>query len=447
MGEKTPSIVRLLLFAICSYAVTIIAIVIGFVCQFVYWLLFDSFGRREKRSQRKFQHANEFLDDDEFYAVIIGAGFSGIGSAIKLRKLGTKNFIILERNGHIGGTWYANTYPGCACDVPSNLYSYSFEPNPRWSYFFSRQPEIQNYIEHCAKKYDICRHIQFKTNVNELRWIEEKNLWQITTCSNEKEKTLFARFVIAGSGPLSNASYPKDIPGLDQFRGDLFHTARWQNDVELRNKRVAVIGTGASAIQVVPAIQQMNLEKLFVFQRTPPWTIPRVDRKVTEFEKMLFTWFPSLQQAIRRGLYWSREALVLSFGYRWPLRFVNETLVRHHLRTQVKDERLREKVTPTWELGCKRVLITSDWYPALQKPNVQLVTDRIREVRSNSIVTIDGDEYPVDIIILATGFETQKFSIPTFGIAGCSLLDQWAETMQVNYFSNKLNFSFFFSFR
>ena len=433
MGQSVLSIVRLLLFVLFNYLVTFVAIVIGFTSQLIYWLLFDSFGRRQKRAERKLQHAHESIAGDQYYAIIIGTGFSGLGMAIKLNQLGMDNYILVERHGHVGGTWYTNTYPGCTCDVPSNLYSFSFEPNPKWSHFFGRQPEIAEYLEHCTDKYDIRRHIQFNTTVTELRWIEERQLWEVTVRSNEDEKRLHARVVFAGSGPLSNAAYPTDIAGAKDFQGEIFHTARWKKGLDVRNKRVAVIGTGASAIQVVPAVQKMGVSQLLVFQRTPPWVIPRIDRRVSDLEKRLFTWFPVLQRLIRRGIYWAREAYVLSFVYRWSFRFVNEELVKYNLRTQVKDEKLRKKVTPPFDFGCKRVLVTSDWYPALQQPNVQLITNRIREVRPHSIVTYDGDEYLVDTLIWATGFETQKFSIPIFGINGLSLAKQWSETMQVEF--------------
>ncbi|CAF2815917.1 unnamed protein product [Rotaria sp. Silwood2] len=208
------------------------------------------------------------------------------------------------------------------------------------------------------------------------------------------------------------------------------HTAEWDKTIDFKNKRVAVVGTGASAIQVVPEIQQMNVSELFVFQRTPPWIIPRDDRRISDFEKRLLTYFPIIQKLIRRCLYWSREALVLSFGYRWPTRYVNQELVMSNLNREIKDIELRRKVTPPWDLGCKRVLISSDWYPTLQKPNVKLVTNRIREIKSHSIISQNGDEYPVDIIIWSTGFQTQKFALPIYGINGCSLDEQWSETMK-----------------
>ncbi len=266
----------------------------------------------------------------------------------------------------------------------------------------------------------------------------------MTTQSENQEKILFTRIIIAGSGPLSNASYPRDIVGIDKFQGEMFHTAKWNKSIDFTNKRVAVIGTGASSIQVVPEVQQMGVSQLLVFQRTPPWVVPRIDRRVSQFEKRLFAYFPIIQKFIRRCIYWSREAYVLSFAYRWPIRYVNQGLVQYNLNTQVNDLELRKKVTPKWDLGCKRVLVTSDWYPALQKSNVKLVTNLIREIKSHSIVTYDGDEYPVDIIIFSTGFEAQKFSIPTYGINGCSLAEQWSETMKAYRGVTVPNFPNFF---
>ena len=437
MEQTSPSTIRLLLFVITGYFITIIAILIGLISQFVYWLVFDSFGRCKKRAKRKLKWINN-QRHDEYYAIIIGTGFSGLGMAIKMNQLGMDNYILIERNGHVGGTWYANQYPGCTCDVPSNLYSFSFEPNPKWSYFFGRQPEIAEYLEYCTDKYNIRRHIEFNTTVTRLDWIEERQLWQVITQSNNQEKRLFAQIVIAGSGPLSNAAYPTDIPGIDKFEGQMCHTAKWDKTIDFKDKHVAVIGTGASAIQVVPAFQQMGVRQLLVFQRTPPWVIPRIDRRVSNFEKRLFACFPIIQKFIRRSIYWSREVYVLSFAYRWSLRFINEELVKYNLKQQVKDEELRKKVTPTWEFGCKRVLVTSDWYPALQKSNVKLVTNRIQEIKSNSIVTHDEDEYPVDVIIWSTGFQTQSFGLSVYGINGCSLAEQWTESMMVSLFSRNV---------
>ncbi|UJR21711.1 hypothetical protein I4U23_024788 [Adineta vaga] len=429
LSSKSPSAIRLLFYLICSYFVSIVLILIGLISQSVYWLLFDSFGRHEKRTRRKLIWQNN-QENNEYNVIIVGTGFSGLGAAIKLNQIGMQNYILLERSAHLGGTWYANQYPGCACDVPSNLYSFSFEPNPNWSYYFGRQPEIYEYLNHCADKYHVRQHIHFNTTVTQLKWLEDRQLWEVTTGSNNEEKVFYSRSVILGTGPLSSAAYPTDIKGIDKFEGEMCHTAKWNKSFDFVNKRVAVIGTGASAIQVVPEIQQMNVSQLLVFQRTPPWVVPRIDRRVTNFEKRLFAYFPILQKLIRRCIYWSRESYILSFVYRWPIHYMIQQLVQHNLNGEVKDLELRNKVTPTWTLGCKRVLVTSDWYPALQKPNVKLITNRIREIKAHSIVTHDGDEYPVDIIIWSTGFETQKFGIPIYGINKCSLDEEWSETMK-----------------
>jgi cation diffusion facilitator CzcD-associated flavoprotein CzcO len=363
--------------------------------------------------------------------IIIGTGFSGLGMAIRMHEMRMDNYVVLERHENVGGTWHANKYPGCACDVPSNLYSFSFEPNPKWSYYYSRQPEIREYLEYCTDKYDVRRHIQFNTTVNELRWIEDRQLWRVITQTNSEEKVFHARSIVLGWGPLSNPAYPSDIPGIDKFQGQMCHTAKWDSTINFKNKRVAVIGTGASAIQAIPGIHKMGVSQLLVFQRTAPWIMPRNDRQFTDWEKDLFRRFPLVQKLIRAMLYWGTESLVFSFVYRWPVRFIIQRLALYNLERQVKSEELRKKLTPTWDFGCKRILITDDWYPTLQKSNVQLVTNRIREVRSHSIITYDGDEYPVDIIVWSTGFQVQSLPISVYGINECSLQKQWSESIQV----------------
>ena len=438
MTHLLPFKLHVLLLFLGTLLTLATSLALGLLGHFSHWLLFDSFGRGRRRDKRKLKWINN-QRDEEYYAVIIGTGFSGLGMAIKLNQLGMDNYILVERHGHVGGTWYANTYPGCACDVPSTLYSFSFEPNPKWSYYFSRQPEIAEYLEHCTDKYDIRRHIQFHTTVTELRWIEERQLWEVTTESNGTKKTFFGRSVVLGSGPLSNASYPTDIAGIEQFEGQMCHTATWDKSIDFRNKRVAVIGTGASAIQAIPEIQQMGVSQLLVFQRTPPWTIPRVDRPLHQWEKNILRHFPLLQKLSRVILYWATESFALSFVYRWPLRFINQQLVRYNLERQVKDEGLRKKLTPNWEFGCKRMLLTNDWYSTLQKPNVQLITNRIREVTAHSLVTDDGNEYPVDVIIWSTGFQTHTFPLPVYGVNGQTLADKWSKTMQVTVCTDEIS--------
>ena len=432
MEEVRPSKARLIFCAIAANLVMLLTFIAGLIGHGLHWLCFDSFGRAQRRAQRKLKPSENPVNDDEYYAIIIGSGFSGLGMGIRLSEMGMDNYTIIERNHRLGGTWYANQYPGCACDVPSNLYSFSFEPNPRWSYFFSRQPEIAEYLEHCADKYNVRRHIQFNQTVTHLEWLEDRQVWQVTTESNGTENKIYSRFIMAGYGPLSNASYPTDIPGMDRFKGQMCHTAEWDKSIDFKNKRVAIVGTGASAIQVAPELHKQGLKEMLIFQRTAPWVIPRADRAVTNFEKRLFARFPILQKIIRAAIYWVRESTVLSFVYRLPLRYLNAELVKFNLRRQVKDPELRKILTPSFELGCKRVLITNDWYPTLQEPNVKLVTDRIRELNENGIVTKDGKQHPVDIIIWSTGFQVQQFSLPIYGKNKRSMKDQWSKTMQVS---------------
>ena len=430
MEKILPSKGHFLLLLFCAYVTIGMTVILGFLGQFFYWLFVDLCGLRNQLTNRKL-HLTKSQTNDEYYALVIGSGFSGLGMAIKLRELGTDDFIIIERHEHIGGTWYANKYPGCACDVPSNLYSFSFEPYPKWSYFFGRQPEIDEYLEHCTDKYDIRRHIRFNTTVTKMKWIDDRQVWEVTIQSNGKENRVYARYVMAGYGPLSNASYPNDIVGIDKFEGRMCHTAEWDKTLDFKNKRVAVIGTGASAVQTAPEIQKSGVTQLLIFQRTAPWVIPRADRVVTDWEKQIFTRFPIFQKFIRGLIYWIRESTVLSFVYRLPTRFINAEIIKYFLHVQVKDEELRRKVTPRWDLGCKRVLLSNDWYPMLQRSNVKLITSRIQEIRWNSIVTCDGNEHPVDIIIWSTGFLVQEFPLTVYGTNGCSLTERWSESFQV----------------
>ena len=422
---------RLICYSLGDRLIVYSALILGLTAQFLYWLFFDSFGRGDARAKRTLKAVND-LKADEHYAIIIGSGFSGLGMAIRLNQIGMDKYLIIERHGKVGGTWYANQYPGCACDVQSNLYSFSFEPNPNWSYHYSRQPEIEKYLNHVTDKYDIRRHIEFNTSVTQLRWLDDRQIWRVTVESNGDEKVYYARFVMVGQGPLSNAAYPTDIPGLGKFRGQMCHTAEWDKSIDFTNKRVAIVGTGASAIQVVPELHKRNLKQMIVFQRTAGWVVPRFDRVVSNWTKKLYSLFPILQKMIRGRIYWFLEATALSFSYRLPTRRIGEELVKFNLVHQVKDKELRKKLTPNFDLGCKRVLLSSDWYSTLQQPNVQLVTNRIKEITEDMIVTHDGDRYPVDIIVWSTGFQVQRFPIEIYGSNGRSIVDQWSQTMQVS---------------
>jgi cation diffusion facilitator CzcD-associated flavoprotein CzcO len=353
---------------------------------------------------------------------IIGAGFSGLGMAARLRERGIDDFVILERNADVGGTWWANTYPGCACDVPSHLYSFSFAPNPDWSRTYSPQPEIRAYLERVAREHDLRRAIRFGTSVTGADWDDDAARWALATSGGP----VSARVLIAAPGPLTEPSLP-DLPGLDRFAGTVFHSARWDHAHDLGGKRVAVIGTGASAIQLVPEIQPA-VAQLHVFQRTPPWVMPHTARPIRTRERMLFRRVPAAQRAIRAGVYAGRELLVPGFTRRPGLLKVAERISRRHLRDQIADPELRARATPDYAIGCKRILPSNRWYPALTQPNVELVTDAIRAVTPGGIVTADGTERAVDTIVFGTGFRVAEVPIGALvrGRGGQVLADAWA---------------------
>jgi cation diffusion facilitator CzcD-associated flavoprotein CzcO len=358
---------------------------------------------------------------EEHDIVIVGSGFSGLGMAIRLKQAGIDDFVVLERAGEVGGTWQANTYPGCACDVPSHLYSFSFALNPDWTQTYSPQPEIWDYLRRCADEYALRPHIRLNTPVESATWLDEERRWEIETPGG----TLRARVVVAGMGPLTEPRIP-DLPGLETFAGATFHSARWDHDFDLAGKRVASIGTGASAIQYVPAIQP-QVEQLHVFQRTPPWVMPHSNRPIRDWERGLYRRLPAAQRLVRGAIYAGRELLVLGFVKRPRLMRFVERIARRHLHSQIADPALREQVTPDYTIGCKRILPSNGWYRALGQPNVELVTDGVAEVRPRSIVGADGVEREVDAIVFGTGF--QVTDIPAAqrvrGRGGVLLDDVW----------------------
>jgi cation diffusion facilitator CzcD-associated flavoprotein CzcO len=329
---------------------------------------------------------------------IIGTGFSGLGMAIRLKQAGIDDFVLFERADDVGGTWRANTYPGCQCDVPSHLYSFSFAPNPDWSRTYSRQAEILDYLRDCAERFGITPHIRFGHDVREAAWDNDTKVWRLDTSQGEFE----APILVGGTGPLTEPQVP-NIPGLEGFEGTVFHSAEWNHEHDLNGERVASIGTGASAIQYVPRIQP-KASQLYVFQRTAPWVMPHSDRPITKLERKLYRRFPALQRLVRGGVYLGREWLVLGFTRNTKLMKALSRLAKRHMERVVKDPGLRAKLTPDYTLGCKRILPSNDWYPAIVKPNVEVVTDAITEVRPNSIITADGHEREVDTIVLGTGF-------------------------------------------
>ncbi len=352
---------------------------------------------------------------------IVGAGFSGLGMAIRLKQEGIDDFVVLERHEDVGGTWWVNTYPGCACDVPSHLYSFSFAPNPDWTQTYSTQPEIRDYLLGLAREHDLYRHTRLNTAVESAAWDEEAGRWQLETSGGP----VSARVMISGQGALAEPSIP-DLPGLDTFAGTIFHSARWNHEHDLRGKRVAAVGTGASAIQFVPAIQP-EVAQLDVYQRTPPWVMPHPNRRIRDREKALFRRLPGYQKLVRGGVYSGRELLVLGFVKRPRIMKLVERIARRHIRDQVPDPELRRKVRPDYTIGCKRILPSNAWYPALGQPNVDLVTSPIREVRPHAIVCEDGTERAVDTIVFGTGFHVADMPVGEWvrGRGGRTLMEAW----------------------
>lgn len=359
-----------------------------------------------------------------YRVLIVGAGFSGIGMAIRLRQRGEEDFVIYEKEAGFGGTWWVNQYPGCACDIPSHLYSFSFAPNPGWTRRFSAQPEIRDYLIDCAERHGLGAHTRFNTSVKSLRWLEEQSLWEIT---DERGETVHARVVVTGTGALSMPRAP-DIPGIERFRGRIFHSQRWAHDYPLAGKRVGVIGTGASAIQFIPAIQP-QVAKLVVFQRTAPWIIPKLDRVFSVAERKLLHAAPWLQKLLRGAIYTAVEARVLGFVFQPRLMALHRFLALTLMRCQVRDRALRRRLTPDYAIGCKRILISNDYYPAIAQPNVELVTSDILEITEDALVTRDQVRHPLDALILGTGFSANSL-FPRgmiFGRRGRDLLDAWPQ--------------------
>ena len=366
---------------------------------------------------------------DHARIAVIGAGFSGLALGISLLGEGIDDFVILERQRDVGGTWRDNTYPGCQCDVPSHLYSFSFAPNPDWSRTYSEQPEIYEYIRRTAQERGVLSYVRFAHDVQGSRWNEDEQLWEVETSAGK----LTANYLVSAMGPLSAAAWPK-LKGLDDFEGKIFHSAEWDHDHDLEGERVGVIGTGASAIQFVPAIQP-EVGKLHVFQRTPPWVMPRPDRATTHFERRLYRRFPLLQKVARTLVYWRQELLLVpGLVYRPRLMKILEAASRWHLRRHVPDPELREQLTPDYLLGCKRILISDEWYPALAEDNVEVVDSGIDEVRAHSIVTADGTEREIDTIILGTGFRVTDMvgSERVHGHGGTTLSEAWQGSPQAH---------------
>src|SRR4051794_22835022 len=359
---------------------------------------------------------------------IIGSGFAGLGMAITLRRRGETDFVVLERADDVGGTWRDNHFPRAACDVQSNLFSFSFAPNPDWPRSYPRQPEIQAYLQATTDRHGVREHCVFGAEVTAARWDAGARRWLVSTAAGEFR----ARVLISAAGALADPVWP-DLPGLGSFAGELMHSARWDDDVDLAGKDVAVIGTGASAVQIVPAIQPVA-GSVAVYQRTPPWIVPRSDRPVKPGARWLYRHLPPFQKLVRAFLYVFREFLVVGLAKR--RRFLEPVagVARTHLARQVRDPKLRAALTPDYTIGCKRILISNDYYPAVSAPNAELVTSGIAGIRPRSIVTRDGVERPTDVLVLATGFHVTDLPIAEriAGRGGRTLAEVWADGMVSN---------------
>jgi cation diffusion facilitator CzcD-associated flavoprotein CzcO len=360
--------------------------------------------------------------------VIVGSGFAGLCAAIKLQEDGETDFVVLEKGSDVGGTWRDNTYPGATCDVPSQLYSFSFAAYD-WSNSYSPQPEIQAYIQKVAAESGTLDRFVFDTPLTDAAWDEAEQRWTVTT----PRGVWSARFLIVGAGALEEPKMP-DLEGLEGFQGEVFHSARWNHDVDLTGKRVAVIGTGASAIQIIPELQGV-VGHLDVYQRTAPWVIPRNDRPYSRLERAALRRLPGLRRLYRTGLYWSHEAYVPAFTLQPKIAAPARLLALKNIDKGIADPALRTRVRPTFEFGCKRVLRSNTYYPALAADNTELVTDPIAKVTGTAVVTEDGTEREIDVLVVATGFHTTDLPIAHHlrGRTGHTLAEKWEQTGMAAY--------------
>lgn len=363
----------------------------------------------------------------KYETLIVGAGFSGLGAAIKLAQAGVDDIVILERSDRVGGTWRDTSYPGASCDIPSLLYSFSFAKNPSWSRTYSPADEIRTHLEEMTDRFDIRRRIEFGQEVTGLSFDEDAGVWTATTAARKRFR---ARTVVLASGPLPDSSFP-DIRGIDSYGGHKIHSARWDSDYDFTGKRVGVIGTGASAIQIVPELVK-QAEFVKVFQRTPGWVLPRFDFPTPPAVQTAFAKAPAVQQLARQALFWGHEASATALVWNTPLTSLVARLGKMHLRRQVKDPWLRRQLTPDFTPGCKRMLVSSDYYPALQRDNCKLIDWPIATLSPVGLRTSDGIEHHLDCIVFATGYDVHLTGppFPVTGLGGRSLSAEWADGAQ-----------------
>ncbi|RYF55737.1 MAG: NAD(P)/FAD-dependent oxidoreductase [Comamonadaceae bacterium] len=366
---------------------------------------------------------NDAIETEELDVVVVGSGFSGLGVAAQLDRAGFRSFRILESHDDVGGAWRDNTYPGCGCDIPSPLYSYSFDQKPDWSRLFASQPEILGYLKDFAHRRKLTDRIRFNERVDSAVWNADQQRWVTTTSAGT---TYRSQFLIVAVGPLHHPIIPR-LDGIEDFQGEVFHSAQWRHDVDLTGKRVAVVGTGASAIQFVPAIAD-EVAEMTVFQRTAPWILPKSDRELDSRYKFLSRWFPPYRWYQRARLFWIHEQRASGFVEDPAAMEKTARLAEAYLTRQVPDPELRAKLTPDYDIGCKRVLISSNWYRTLQRPNVDVVRGTVQRVNASTVVGDDGQERPADVIIYGTGFDTQNsVRIDIVGRNGVHLRDAWRD--------------------
>ncbi|MEU6350702.1 NAD(P)/FAD-dependent oxidoreductase [Streptomyces sp. NPDC047072] len=354
---------------------------------------------------------------------VIGSGFGGLGAAVRLRKEGVTDFVVLERADSVGGTWRDNDYPGCSCDVPSHLYSFSFAPNPDWPCTFAGQKHIRAYLERVTDAFGVRPHLRFGADLRDMAWDSERLRWDIETASG----SFTADLVVSAAGPMSDPRIPL-VPGLDSFPGVFFHTARWDHGYDLRDKRVAVIGTGASAVQIIPEIQPLA-RHLTVFQRTPAWVLPRADRAIGGVERWLHRHLAFTHRLRRLGLWGMRELMVRAFTHHPGRLGLFEKMSRRHLTTAINDPALRARLTPDYRIGCKRIVLSNTYYQALSRPNAEVVSSGLKEVCGSTLVAADGTRVEADVIIFGTGFHITDMPITDriVGLDGRTLSETWKE--------------------
>lgn len=354
-------------------------------------------------------------------ALIIGTGFSGLGMAIALQRQGVE-FLLLEKADDIGGTWRDNTYPGCACDIPSHMYSFSFEPKADWTHMWSFQPEIQDYLQGVTAKYGLRRHIRFGSHVDRAHWDDAEMRWHVFT---ETGQEYVAQFLVSGAGALHLPLIP-DFEGLDQFQGRAFHSAEWDHSVDLAGKRVAVVGTGASAIQIVPEIVK-DVGALQLYQRTPAWVLPRPNNAFPMWMRRVFSVVPGARALLRLGIYWAHEGVGYAMTRRPALLKIGEWMGKWNIRHNISDPELRRKLTPDYRAGCKRILNSDTYYRGIANPKTEVITDRIARFSADGIVTADGTERKGDVVVFATGFHvTDSYTyVDIKGPGGEDLVDRW----------------------